>query len=75
MRRLLDSYVRRDYEPAIEALDRDVELWLDPRSFPESGPFRGRDAVVTSLAEIVSSFADYWVSARDAELIDAGDWG
>jgi hypothetical protein len=26
------------------------------------------------LAEVVSSFADYWVSAGGAELIDAGDW-
>jgi ketosteroid isomerase-like protein len=74
LRRLLDSYAQRDYEPAIEALDPDVELWLDPQTFPESGPFRGRDAVVTRLAEVVSSFADYWVSARGAELIDAGDW-
>jgi ketosteroid isomerase-like protein len=26
------------------------------------------------LAEVVSSFADYWASAEGAELIDAGDW-
>jgi ketosteroid isomerase-like protein len=74
MRGLLESYVHGDYGPAIEALDADVELWLDPQTFPESGPFRGREAVVTRLAEVVSSFDDYWASTEGAELIDAGDW-
>jgi hypothetical protein len=55
MRRLLESYVQGDYGPAIEALDPDVELWLDPQTFPESGPFRRREAVVARLAEVVSS--------------------
>ena len=59
--------IQHDYEPAIEALDPDVDLWLDPQTLPESGPFRGRDAVVTRLAEVVSSFADHGVSARGAE--------
>ena len=74
MRSLLESYVQGDYGPALDALDPDVELWLDPQTFPESGPFRGRQAVVARLAEVVSSFDDYWASAEGAELIDAGDW-
>ena len=74
MRSLLESYVHGDYEPALDALDPDVELWLDPQTFPESGPFRGREAVVARLAEVVSSFDDYWASAEGAELIDAGAW-
>jgi ketosteroid isomerase-like protein len=41
MRRLLGSYVKGDYGAAIEALDPDVELWLDPQTFPESGLFAG----------------------------------
>ncbi len=74
MRRLLASYVQGDYGLAIEGLDADVELWLGPQTFPESGPFRGRTAVIARLAEAVSSFDDYWASAEGAELIDAGDW-
>jgi hypothetical protein len=73
MRSLLESYVQGDYGPALDALDPDVELWLDPQTFPESGPFRGRQAVIARLTEVVSSFDD-WASAEGAELIDAGDW-
>jgi ketosteroid isomerase-like protein len=74
MRRLLDAYVRGDYGPGVEALDADVELWLDPQVFPEGGPFRGRETVVARLGEVVGSFDDYWASTDGAELIDAGDW-
>jgi hypothetical protein len=66
-----ESYVQGDYGPALDALDPDVELWLDPQAFLESGPFRGRQAVVARLAEVVSSFDDYWASAEGAELIGA----
>ncbi len=41
-RRIQDAYARGDYQPSIQALDEEVELWVDPRTNPEAGEFRGR---------------------------------
>jgi ketosteroid isomerase-like protein len=71
-RRIQDAAVRGDYQPSIEALDEEVELWVDPRTNPEAGEFRGRTAVIAWWTDFVASFEDYWV--EPGELIDAGDW-
>jgi ketosteroid isomerase-like protein len=71
-RRIQDAAVRGDYQPSMEALDEEVELWVDPRTNPEAGEFRGRSAVIAWWTDFVSSFEDYWV--EPGELIDAGDW-
>ncbi len=72
VRRLLDAYNDGDYESSIEALDPDVELWVDPEVYPDAGLFRGREAVVSWFMDWVESFDDYW--AETDELTDAGDW-
>ena len=71
-RHLQDAAVRGDYQPSLEALDEDVELWVDPRTNPDAGEFRGRTAVISWWTDFVASFEDYWV--EPGELIDAGDW-
>ena len=71
-RRIQDSVVRGDYQPSIEALDEEVELWVDPRTSPDAGEFRGRTAVIAWWSDFVASFEDYWI--EPGELIDAGDW-
>ncbi len=71
-RRIQDAVVRGDYGPSIDALDEEVELWVDPRTNPEAGEFRGRTAVIRWWTDFVSSFEDYWV--EPGELIGAGDW-
>src|SRR6476659_8572268 len=71
-RRIQDSVVRGDYQPSIEALDEEVELWVDPLTSPDAGEFRGRTAVIAWWSDFVASFEDYWI--EPGELIDAGDW-
>ncbi len=71
-RRIQNALVRGDYQPSIAALDEEVELWVDPRTNPEAGEFRGRTAVIAWWTDFVASFEDYWV--QPGELIDAGDW-
>ena len=73
IRQMARAYVRGDYRTSTEMLDPGVELWADPHTFPEAGSAQGRDAVVSWLADFISSFDDYWASEPD-ELIDAGDW-
>jgi ketosteroid isomerase-like protein len=71
--RVLDAYNQGDYETSTAALDPDVEMWADPRAFPDAGPVQGRDAVISWFTSFISSFDDYW-SAGPYELIDAGVW-
>ena len=73
IKRVLDAYNQADYEASTAALDPEVEMWADPRAFPDAGPAQGREAVISWFTTFVSSFEDYW-SAGPYELIDAGEW-
>jgi ketosteroid isomerase-like protein len=73
IKRVLDAYVQGDYETSTAALDPEVEMWADPRAFPDAGPVKGREAVISWFTSFISSFEGYWAGGPD-ELIDAGEW-
>ena len=86
IKRVLDAYMQGDYETSTAALDPEVEMWADPRAFPDAGPVRGREAVIaegpvsgvygrSEWEKETREFVKSWESVRlePHEFIEVGD--
>jgi ketosteroid isomerase-like protein len=69
VRRVLDAYVRGDYETGLAAFDPDVEFDVSIR--PEGHVYRGHQGVVEALRTWTGTWEAYRLEVE--EIVDAGD--
>jgi ketosteroid isomerase-like protein len=71
VRRAYEAFNRGDFDRAVEFLAPDVE-WQTPPNLPDPGVWRGRDEVVTRMAELLEKIFDE-LQVQVEELIEADD--